>query len=391
MGINNKEFGEKLSVLFANNEINKIVISNPAKKDNKYKKVIIENKIDRYMENSYTDKQSFTKNILPERIEDRILEYIEEFKQYNFFTNEYEYMIRFSKKGKMFLSKSAVQKINIINNDNNRQKNYIFKEGEIIPPLIDMGIYTADGKIVKSMYDKYKQINRFIELIDDYIKNNNLNKINIIDFGCGKSYLTFVVYYYFKFIKKVDITMIGLDLKENVIKKCNDAAKKYGYDSLKFELGDINGYKPSIDVDMIITLHACDTATDFALYNAIKWGVKMIFSVPCCQHEVNEKIVSNELPIITRYGLIKERIASDFTDIVRCNLLKAMSYNVEMIEFVNFEYTPKNILIRANLTQIPVSIRKKYLKEAIDLKEFFGFDQTLLTLLQPELRKKRLN
>ena len=340
------------------------------------------------MENLYTEKQSFTINLNTNEVVDEICNFSEFFKQYNLFTSDFEYMIKFSKAGKLFFTKNKVKNDVKIESHNNRIKNYIFKEGEIIPPLIDMGIYSQEGKIINSMYDKYKQINRFIELIDDYIKDNNLSHINIIDFGCGKSYLTFVVYYYFKFIRKIEINMIGLDLKEDVIKKCNEAAKKYGYDTLRFELGDINGYKPQMNIDMIITLHACDTATDFALYNAINWNVKMIFSVPCCQHEINKQIATKTLPIITRYGLIKERISSDFTDIVRCNLLKAMGYNVELIEFVGFEHTPKNILIRANLTKIPFAIKKQYLKEVLDLKNAFQFDQTLLNLLSRKLTEQ---
>lgn len=342
------------------------------------------------MVNSYTDRQSFTANIDESAVLDTICDYINNFKQINIFSTEFEFMIKISKADKIFLTKTKNNNYTKLMVNNNREKNYILKENEIIEPLIEMGIFTKDGKIVKSMYDKYRQINRFIELIDDYIKNNNIKSINIVDFGCGKSYLTFVVYYYFRYIKNIDITMVGLDLKEDVIRKCNDTAKKYGYLSLRFEIGDINGYKPQMDVDMIITLHACDIATDYALFNAINWNVKMIFSVPCCQHEVNKQISSNKLPIITRYGLIKERISSDFTYIIRCNLLKAMSYNVEMIEFVAFDDTPKNILIRANLTKIPLNIRKQYLKEVLDLQNMFSFKQKLYFLLKEKLSESKL-
>ncbi len=385
MEIKQNNFEHIINAIFKENDIAKIIISNPCIKNYEYKKIVIENKKEDYMENTYTEKHSFTKMICNNDIVSRVVFYSKSFKQFNIFSNDNEFMLKISKTGKIFLSKSKCQNNMEITSNNNRIKNYIFKEGEVIPPLIDMGIYTVEGKVVKSMYDKYRQINRFIELIDDYVKDNNLNKINIIDFGCGKSYLTFVVYYYFKFIKKLEITMIGLDLKENVIKQCNETAQKYGYNTLHFELGDINGYKPTMDVDMIITLHACDTATDYALYNAINWNVKMIFSVPCCQHEINKQIKSKDFPIITRYGLIKERISSDFTDIIRCNLLRAMSYNVELIEFVGFEHTPKNILIRANLTKIPLQIRKQYLKEVIDLKNAFQFEQTLYELLKHKI------
>lgn len=390
MEINRMQFKDRINTIIRENEIVKIIVSNPIDKNQKYKKIVLENKINHYMVNSYTDRQSFTANIDESAVLDTICDYINNFKQINIFSTEFEYMIKISKADKVFLTKTKSNNYNKPTLNNNREKNYILKENEIIEPLIDMGIFTKDGKIVKSMYDKYRQINRFIELIDDYIKNNNIKSINIVDFGCGKSYLTFVVYYYFRYIKNIDITMVGLDLKEDVIRKCNDTAKKYRYSSLRFEIGDINGYKPQMDVDMIITLHACDIATDYALFNAINWNVKMIFSVPCCQHEVNKQISPNKLPIITRYGLIKERISSDFTDIIRCNLLKAMSYNIEMIEFVAFDDTPKNILIRANLTKIPLNIRKQYLKEVLDLQNMFSFKQKLYLLLKEKLSESKL-
>lgn len=390
MEINRMQFKDRINTIIRENEIAKIIVSNPIDKNQKYKKIVLENKINHYMVNSYTDRQSFTANIDESAVLDTISDYINNFKQINIFSTEFEFMIKISKADKIFLTKTKNNNYTKLMVNNNREKNYILKENEIIEPLIDMGIFTKDGKIVKSMYDKYRQINRFIELIDDYIKNNNIKSINIVDFGCGKSYLTFVVYYYFRYIKNIDITMVGLDLKEDVIRKCNDTAKKYGYSSLRFEIGDINGYKPQMDVDMIITLHACDIATDYALFNAINWNVKMIFSVPCCQHEVNKQISSNKLPIITRYGIIKERISSDFTDIIRCNLLKAMSYNVEMIEFVAFDDTPKNILIRANLTKIPLNIRKQYLKEVLDLQNMFSFKQKLYLLLKEKLCESKL-
>ena len=376
------ELREKINSVLQN-KIEKIVVSNPIKKELGIR-VDISNKQGYFMVVRYTEKQSFTSNIKEDELPQILLELADNFKQFNFFNNENEFIIKISKNNKIFLNKfKNKSKINTFKG-NNRTKNYIFTEGERIEPLIDMGVFTKEAKVVHSMYDKFKQINRFIELIDDFIKNYDKKSINIIDFGCGKSYLTFLVYYYFKFIKNIDITITGLDLKADVIEKCNETAKKYNYTGLKFELGDISEYKPTEPVDMIITLHACDTATDYALFNAIKWGVKMIFSVPCCQHEVNAQIKSNNLPIITRYGVIKERISADFTDIIRCNLLRAMSYNVDLIEFIGFEHTPKNLLIRANLTEIPKNIRENYKKEAEDLMSAFNFNQTLHTLLLQE-------
>ena len=253
-----------------------------------------------------------------------------------------------------------------------------------VPALVDLGVFTKDGKVVKSKYDKYKQINKFIELIDHEIRKNDYKELTILDFGCGKSYLTFVLYYYFVEIKKINVKMIGLDLKEDVIKKCNEIAKRYNYENLHFELGDINGYKYNNKVDMVITLHACDTATDYALYNAIKWNTKMIFSVPCCQHELNAQMNSEDLSILTNYGIIQERVAALITDAIRANLLESVGYKTQLLEFIDIAHSPKNILVRAVKSNISKEKREKALKEVDNLVKEFNFDQTLYRLLKED-------
>lgn len=378
MEINKEEIKKIL-----NEDIYKIIISNLKDKSYEYKKIIIEGKNKSFLISSYTNTQVFHKNINKDYLYEFIDKNLELFKQFTIFSYEYEYTIKLSKKNKILLGKTKNKNIKKITyNNNNRKKQYILEEGTIIEPLIDMGIFTKDGKIVTSMYDKYKQINRFVEIIDDSIKKSDLKTINIVDFGCGKSYLTFVIYYYFRFIKNINVNILGLDLKEKVITDCNATAKRYGYDGLKFELGNINGFETDKQIDMVITLHACDTATDYALYNAIKWKAKMIFSVPCCQHEVNTQIKSNTFPIITRYGIAKERISAIYTDIIRCNLLEAMSYKVQLMEFVDFENTPKNLLIRANLSQIPSDIKVKMISEVEELSQSFNINQKLYVLLK---------
>ena len=276
-------------------EIVKVVVSNKMNKDVEYNKInfmVKENKKKQYYQiEKYTDKQVFHENIEIEELGNKLLEYVSNnYKQVGAWATNATFDLKISKKGKVFLGKKKSDNSKVANKSHNKEKNYILKEGMIIQPLIDLGVFTKEGKVVNSKYDKYKQINRFIEIIDDEIKKNDYKELTVLDFGCGKSYLTFVLYYYFTQIKNIDVKMIGLDLKADVIKKCNEIAERYNYKNLKFELGDINGYKYNNKVDMVITLHACDTATDYALYNAIKWNSKMIFSVPCCQHEFNHQM-----------------------------------------------------------------------------------------------------
>lgn len=372
-----------------NEKLLKVVISNKLNKDVKYNKINIElkgkNNKEYYQIEKYTDKQVFHENIELEMIETKLFEMtFENYKQVAAWSENTNYDLKISKKGKVFLGKKKSSNENLVNKSHNREKNYILKEGMLIQPLIDLGVFTQEGKVVKSKYDKYKQINRFIEIIDDAIKKNDYKELTILDFGCGKSYLTFVLYYYFVEIKKINVKMIGLDLKADVIKKCNDIAQKYNYQNLKFELGDINGYKYTDNVDMVITLHACDTATDYALYNAVKWNTKMIFSVPCCQHEFNEQINSDEFSILTKYGIIKERVSALMTDAVRGNLLEALGYKTQILEFIDIAHSPKNILIRASKGSISQEKKKRAMKEVDNIIKEFNLNPTLLKLLKDD-------
>ena len=257
-----------------------------------------------------------------------------------------------SKKGKVTVKvkeHQAKEPVQIL--AHNRVKQYILKEGTPVPFLVDLGVMNKEGKIHRPAYDKFKQINRFLEFIEDVLPELPKDReVTILDFGCGKSYLTFAIYYYLHELKGYDIRIIGLDLKTDVIYACNQLAKKYGYRKLKFMEGNIADYTGSDEVDMVVTLHACDTATDFALAKAVGWKAKVILSVPCCQHEVNRQIANETLAPLFSYGLIKERMAALVTDAMRAEYLKREGYDTQILEFIDMEHTPKNILIRAIYT-----------------------------------------
>ena len=370
-------------------DIVKLVISNKASKDAEYNKITIVLKEDAvkqyYQIEKYTDKQVFHENIEKSILEEKVLEYVaSNYKQVDAWSKTITFDLKISKKGKVHLGKKKSDNVKLTHKGHNNEKNYILKQGMIIEPLIDLGVFTKEGKVVNSKYDKYKQINRFVEIIDDEIKKNDFKELTILDFGCGKSYLTFVLYYYFVEIKKINVKMIGLDLKEDVIKKCNDIAKRYNYENLHFELGDINGFKYNNKVDMVITLHACDTATDYALYNAIKWNSKMIFSVPCCQHEFNSQIKTEHLSILTKYGIVQERVSALMTDAVRANLLESIGYKAQLLEFIDIAHSPKNLLIRATKTNISMDKKEKALSEVKALMKEFKLNPTLFNLLKKD-------
>ncbi|MDE6656229.1 MAG: SAM-dependent methyltransferase [Anaeroplasmataceae bacterium] len=324
----------------------------------------------------FTEQQVFHENISLDELDSHLNKMLEEqFRSLEVYTEEFLYAYKISNKGKLLTNKKQ-QKHEFVVLEHNKKKKYLLEEGTIIPPLIDLGIMNPDGKVIKAKFDKFKQINRFLEMIEDSISNEK--KLKIIDFGCGKSYLTFILYYYFTFIKKIECHMIGLDLKAEVIQHCNEIAKKYGYKDLSFVHGDISQFKTERDVDMIITLHACDTATDYALYHAIQMKCRFIFSVPCCQHEINLQLKSKSISPISKYGILKERFSAILTDSIRANILEYFGYRTQLLEFVDWEATPKNILIRATYENIPVSTALK--EEVEQWMKQLEFEQTLYKL-----------
>ena len=341
-------------------EIYKVIVSKPSDKAAKYRKIEIEKKSSGYQAAAYTQKQVFHEKIEP----DGLLDYLSgrvgsEFLQLNAWDGNSEYMLLISKKGKVtYRCKKQAEGAAKVQESHNRKKKYLLEEGTVIPPLVDMGVFTADGKVVRTMYDKFRQINRFLEIIEDGVRDYPYNHLNIIDFGCGKSYLT-----------------LFHEARDRAAFACRVAAFS--------ELGDINGYQTPFPVDMVVTLHACDTATDYALYNAVQWDAKMIFSVPCCQHELNGQIETDQFSLLTRYGIIKERFSALATDAIRANLLEACGYKTQLLEFVDFAHTPKNILIRAVQKKIvPRAVKQNYLTEVEHMMEEFHFTPTLYGLLK---------
>lgn len=302
-----------------------------------------------FQREEYANNQVFHENMEKETDVEQICTFLEkDYKQLDLLCEQSSFSALVSKKGKSTIKENKNQIAKKIDLSHNRKKRYILDTDEVIPFLVDLGVQTKEGKIVDKKYKKYKQINRFLEFVKDVLPELPKDRpVKIIDFGCGKSYLTFAVYYYLHIMNGRDVEMIGLDLKKDVIAHCNRMAEKYEYTSLHFLEGDISTYDGADSADMVITLHACDVATDFALDKAVHWNAKVILSVPCCQHELNAQIENDMLEPLLKYGILKERFAALLTDALRANLLEQNGYEVQILEFIDMEHTPKNLLIRA--------------------------------------------
>ncbi len=333
-----------------------MTLSNPRDRE-KIQKIKIRPMLKReelfYQAESFVGTRVFHKNMKPDELADFVTDAMEhDFKQLEAKTEEHSLIALVSKKGRLTVKeKAAALPENTVRDfSHNRARKYILEQDKPVPFLVELGVQTREGKIIASKYDKFRQINRYLEFVRDILPSLGYEEgktLNIIDFGCGKSYLTFALYYYLKVMNRYDVCITGLDLKKDVIENCSALADKLGYHGLKFLVGDIGAYEGAQEVDMVVTLHACDTATDYALAKAVSWNSKVILSVPCCQHELNRQIKCRELEPVLKYGIIKERMAALLTDAIRANLLESQGYETQLLEFIDIEHTPKNLLIRA--------------------------------------------
>ena len=344
-----------------NETLIRVILSNPSSKDGVIKicaRPMLKNKSLLFQIEEYTKTQVFHKNLtsgdagsyLTGKLSSDTSSQTASFKNALVETKSFTANVLVSKKGTITIKKkvNASAKQPKISLSHNRKKKYILEEGIPVPFLIDLGVMTQNGNIVNAHYDKFRQINRFLEYIEDILPSLPTGReLRILDFGCGKSYLTFAIYYYLKVLKGYPVRITGLDLKEDVIRHCNELAVKYGYDKLEFLCGDIAYYDGCSQVDMVVTLHACDTATDYALAKAVGWGAKVILSVPCCQHELNKQMKNDLLSPVLHYGILKERMAALMTDGLRAQILEANGYRTQILEFIDMAHTPKNLLIRA--------------------------------------------
>lgn len=360
-----------LDEIFAKNSLLHGVLSSPyQKKENgkiTIRPVLLKQKL-AYQVTSYIGAKAIHHNFLPEECLSFLLENLSQYKQTLLCTAEADYHILGNEK---ILKKAPTHAPKNINH--NISKNYILHEGDPVPYLVELGVMDPKGKVIAKKRDKFKQLNRFLEMIADVLPNFSQNSVlHIVDFGCGKAYLTFALYDFLVRLQGRKVHIHGLDLKDDVIQFCQNLAKKLDFKDLQFSLGDIQHYRPSHIIDMVISLHACDTASDAALVQAVKWQSKVILCVPCCQHELYHQVQSDLLQPILRHGILKERFAALATDAARATMLELSGYNTQVLEFIDLEHTPKNLLIRAVKRKNQLSdpkIAKNYqaFKEALQI------------------------
>jgi SAM-dependent methyltransferase len=350
-----QEMLEQLSKLINDRQLITATISQPRAKSNEVKRVKlkpVEIKDVYHIQFEYQYERVLKhENVELEDASGRLDDLLQKFRQVQAEFQEEKVHVQLSKKFKVLWKSDRVSSKKVANLSHNRKKNYLLDEDTSYPFLVRLGVQTPDGKVKKQKHDKFRQINRFVEFIDDALDHLPKDRpVRILDFGSGKSYLTFALYHYLRIEKGLDIRVTGLDLKKEVIEECQQIAADLQYGQLEFLVGDINDYNEETAVDMVVTLHACDIATDMALARAVKWGAKVILSVPCCQHELNTQLVSPSLDLMLQHGLVKERFAALATDSIRAELLKLVGYEAQLLEFIDMENTPKNILIRAYFT-----------------------------------------
>ncbi len=362
----------------------KISASSPIVKDGAFRIVAtrVNGKNKQYFHvEKFVGKQAFQQNVEDGELAEFVKENIDgKFKQVVVLTDTETVTYLSNGKGNVKrLSQKLTNGAKTAQTTANRQKNYLLKEGYPVEPLVDLGVFTKEYKVVNSMYDKYKQINRFVEILDDKFADQT-QPLTILDFGCGKSYLTFIVYYYFTEVLKRDVRIVGYDLKADVVNNCNKLAEKYGYKNLSFIIADVSKDKLfDGNVDAVICLHACDTATDYALEFAVRHNASFIFAVPCCQHEINRDIHSGgDLDLLLKYGILKERTSALLTDGIRATILEDCGYSVDVMEFVDLAHSPKNLMIRAEKVRKANFVRKT---EIANLMNKYGFKQTLFDLI----------
>ncbi len=274
-----------------------------------------------YQLESFTREQAFHRNVESDELTDVLIEAASEYKQLHIFTKAKERLVRISKKGKIHVTEKGTA-LQVKPRKHNKAKEHLLPEGKPVDFMIHLGIMDDTGKIKHKWYDKFRQINRYLEFIEDSLKHIDTSEPTIIDFGCGKSYLTFALYYYLVKVKCMQVKIIGLDLKEKVIENLQKLTGELGYDGLVFRVGDIAMFDYDKPIDMVISLHACNLATDYALAKAVHWEAKVIMAVPCCHKELNGQIEPKTMEAVMSYGVLKERIAALMTDGLRAQLMK---------------------------------------------------------------------